>query len=113
MPMSLSLEGLWPAPDARAVSTEGSISRISGFGAVPVPGSDTVCGEVGRLTAMLATAVIVPVAWGLKVTVMAQLDPLVTPLEQLLVCCKSLRPRPRWRCQVRRRSRTMSLCPCF
>jgi hypothetical protein len=64
--------------------------RVAGVrvtaGAVPVPESETVCGDPLALSAMLTLAVSDPVAVGEKVTVMAQNPPAATLLPQVLVC---------------------------
>jgi hypothetical protein len=57
--------------------------------AVPVPLKATVCGLAPPLSEMPRVAFRVPVAVGLKVTVMVQLAVAATELPQLLVCVKS------------------------
>ena len=59
-------------------------------GATPFPLKLTDCGDPVALSAMLTDAVSVPVACGLKVTVMVQLEAAATLLPQLLVWLKEL-----------------------
>jgi len=58
--------------------------------AVPVPERLAVCGLPLALSVMLTEAVRLPVAAGVKVTVMAQLPPAATELPHVLVWAKSL-----------------------
>jgi hypothetical protein len=58
-------------------------------GAVPVPERLTVCGLPLALSVMLTEAVRLPLAVGLKVTLMAQLLPAATELPHVLVWAKS------------------------
>ncbi len=55
-------------------------------GAVPVPVRLMVCGLPAALSVMLTEAVRVPVAVGVKVTLMVQLAPAATEVPQVLVC---------------------------
>ena len=59
-------------------------------GTVPVPLRLAVCGLPAALSVTLTVPVRVPVADGVKVTLMLQLLPAASVLPQLLVCAKSL-----------------------
>ncbi len=59
-------------------------------GAVPVPLRPTVCGLPAALSLMLSVALRVPVAVGVKVTLIEQLAPAATDVPQLLVWAKSV-----------------------
>ncbi len=59
-------------------------------GAVPVPERLTAWGLPLALSAMLSEAVKLPLADGVKVTLIVQLAPAATELPQLLVWAKSL-----------------------
>ena len=50
----------------------------------------TVCGLSAALSVMTSDALRDPVAWGVKVTLIAQLDPAAKPPPQLLVCANSI-----------------------
>ncbi len=56
---------------------------------MPVPERLTVCGLPLALSVMLTEAVRVPVAEGVKVTLIVQLAPAATELPHVLVCAKS------------------------
>src|SRR5205807_10115469 len=58
-------------------------------GAAPVPVRLTDCGLPAALSVMVIAPVRVPVAVGVKVTLMAQLAPAATDVPQVLVCMKS------------------------
>src|SRR5208337_4077367 len=58
-------------------------------GAVPVPERLTVCGLPLALSVMLTEAVRLPLAVGVKVTLMVQLLPAATELPHVLVWVKS------------------------
>src|SRR5256712_666884 len=58
-------------------------------GAVPVPVRLTMCGLPAALSVMVIAPVRVPVAVGVKVTLMVQLAPAATEVPQVLVCAKS------------------------
>src|SRR5437667_426111 len=58
-------------------------------GAAPVPVMLTMCGLPAALSVMVIAPVRVPVAVGVKVTLMAQLAPAATDVPQVLVCMKS------------------------
>ncbi len=58
-------------------------------GATPVPLRPTVCGLPAALSLMLSVALRVPVAVGVKVTLIEQLPPVATDVPQLLVWAKS------------------------
>src|SRR2546429_7618317 len=60
-----------------------------GAGALPVPDGLPVCGLPAALSVMVIAPVRVPVAVGVKVTLMAQLAPAATDVPQVLVCMKS------------------------
>ena len=55
---------------------------------VPVPERATLCGLPLTLSAIFRAAEAVPLAGGLKVTLMVQLAPAATELPQVLVCAK-------------------------
>ena len=57
--------------------------------AVPLPLKGTVCGLPAALSLMLSKAFRLPVAVGVKVTLMVQLPPAATEVPQLLLCAKS------------------------
>ena len=59
-------------------------------GLVPVPERVTVCGLPLALSAILTAAVNDPLAAGVKVTLIAQLEPAATLAPQVLLCSKSL-----------------------
>ena len=59
-------------------------------GAVPVPVRLTVWGLPVALSVRVTAALRVPLAAGVKVTLIVQLAPAATELPQLLVCAKSL-----------------------
>ena len=59
-------------------------------GAVPVPVRLTLWGLPVALSARVTAALRVPLAVGVKVTLIVQLAPAATELPQLLVCAKSL-----------------------
>ena len=61
---------------------------------VPVPERLTVCGLPLALSVMLTEAVRLPLAAGVKVTLMVQLAPPATEPPQVLVCAKSLALAP-------------------
>jgi hypothetical protein len=61
---------------------------------VPVPVRATVCGLPLALSVMLTAAVRLPVAEGVKVTLIVQLAPAATELPQVLVWAKSLALAP-------------------
>src|SRR5207237_3765909 len=63
--------------------------RRMAAGAVPVPVRLTDCGLPAALSVMVIAPVRVPVAVGVKVTLMAQLAPAATDVPQVLVCTKS------------------------
>ena len=76
--------------------TDGTVKvRLSGerltAGAVlaPVPVKPTVCGLPTALSEMLIVPLRVPVAVGVKVTLIVQLAPAASELPQLSVCAKS------------------------
>ena len=58
-------------------------------GAVPVPVRLTVCGLPVALSVRVTAAVRVPLAVGVKVTLIVQLAPAATELPHVLVCAKS------------------------
>lgn len=58
-------------------------------GAIPVPDNETLCGLPLALSVMLTLAVRLPVAVGLKMTLMEQFAPAATLAPQVLVCEKS------------------------
>jgi hypothetical protein len=72
----------WPAK----VRLEGE--RL-GAGAAPVPVRLRVCGLPAALSVRVTAALRVPVAAGVKVTLIVQLAPAAIELPQLLVCAKS------------------------
>ena len=59
-------------------------------GAVPTPLKLTAWGLPGALSEMATDAARLPLAAGVKVTLMAQLDPAATETPQLFVCAKSV-----------------------
>jgi hypothetical protein len=59
------------------------------FAVVPIPLSVTFCGLPAALSVMLTAAVRVPLAVGLKVTLILQLAPAANVLPQVWVCAKS------------------------
>ena len=62
---------------------------------VPVPERLTDWGLPVALSVMARAAVRLPLAEGLKVTLMAQLEPAASELPQLFVCAKSLAFEPK------------------
>ncbi len=62
-----------------------ALSETLGAGAAPVPESETVCGEPVALSATLRVAVREPVAVGVKITDMVQLEPVARLVPQVLV----------------------------
>ena len=56
----------------------------------PVPVRFTLCGLPAASSVMVTAAVRVPLALGVKVTLIVQLEPAATLDAQLLVCAKSL-----------------------
>jgi len=54
-------------------------------GAVPVPERPTVCGLLGALSVRVTEAALLPVAVGVKVTLIVQLAPAATELPHVLV----------------------------
>ncbi len=58
-------------------------------GTVPVPARLTFCGLLLALSVMVMAPVRVPVAVGVKVTLMVHLAPAATEMPQSLVCAKS------------------------
>src|SRR5579872_320662 len=61
----------------------------AGASTLPVPLSARFCGLSGALSVKVTLALFVPVAPGVKVTLMVQDAPLLSVLGQLLVCAKS------------------------
>jgi len=81
---------LWPAASAADVGFNVTANAVTG--AVPVPLSGTLCGEVGSLSVMLRLADSAACVEGVKVTLIVQAEPAanVEPeLGQVLVCEKS------------------------
>ncbi len=59
--------------------------RLAAAGALPVPVKDTVCGLPLASSVIVMAPVRVPVAVGVKVTLIVQLAPAATELPQMLV----------------------------
>jgi len=87
-PTFVSVTALAPltVPTARAVNVMLAGLRET---AVPVPLSDTVCGLPRALSLMDNTAVRVPAAWGVNLTLMVQVNPAPRVAPQVVVREKS------------------------
>jgi hypothetical protein len=88
VPVFLSVMAWVAAEEPTAVLANVNVAGVrltAGAGATPVPESAAVCGEPLALSATLTVAESAPVAAGLKVTVMLQLDPAATLVPQVLV----------------------------
>jgi hypothetical protein len=76
------------------VKEAGVIETIGAGTAVPVPVSETVCGEPEALSAMESVALKAAADEGVKVIEMRQFEPAASDVPQVLVCEKLLAPVP-------------------
>lgn len=73
----------------RTVPNERDVGETVTLGAVPVPDRLTFCGLPPALSVIASVELLLPVAVGVKVTLMVHLAPAVSELPQLLVSAKS------------------------